>query len=684
MRPAIFPEGGTVMPLLFAATIFLSSFLLFLVQPMIAKQILPWFGGAASVWTTCLLFFQALLLAGYAYAHASLRLTRPRTQAIVHVVLLTGAAAVLPIIVGTAWKPTGEEQPVARILLLLAATIGLPYFMLSTTGPLVQVWYANTLKRIPYRLFSLSNIGSLLGLVLYPVAIEPWVATRTQAIGWSAAFAAFVILCAFSAASGSRAPRSRPDMGPEAVAVEEGRAPRSRDHLRWIALAGLASFMLLAVSNHITQNIASIPFLWIPPLALYLLSFIFCFDHDGWYRPRVVLALLIVALPGMGWLLDSLDLKLAVPTYLAGLFLVCMYCHGEIARQRPAARYLTGYYLMISLGGVLGGLLVAVVAPLLLSGYFELGFGLAACAMLVLVRRSAADRWAKVIFVPVLLFAFFCIYRQWEDYSKDALVTVRDFYGALRVFSEPSNGGELVTLRHGRIMHGAQWVEPPEQRRMPVTYYGPGTGLGVVLSALHPGTARRLGMVGLGAGTLAAYGKAGDVVRFYEINPQVVNIARTRFHYLGDSRAQVEIALGDARLSLEREPPQRFDVLAIDAFSGDAIPTHLLSAEAMDVYVRHLRPDGAILFHVTNRYLHLAPVVAKIAVSRGLLVGLIEYEPTDEEEALYHSSADWVVVTRNAALLSDPAVAGVLKPIETSDTTPLWTDDFNNLVRVLK
>src|SRR3990170_1845332 len=483
------------MPLLFAATIFLSSFLLFLVQPMIAKQILPWFGGATSVWTTCLLFFQALLLAGYAYAHASLRLSRPRTRAILHVVLLVGSAAMLPIIVGANWKPTGAEEPVARILLLLAATIGLPYFMLSTTGPLVQVWYATTLKRIPYRLFSLSNIGSLLALVLYPVGLEPWVATRTQALGWSAAYAAFVLLCAVAAVFGSR------------------------DYLRWMMLAGLASFMLLAVSNHITQNIASIPFLWIPPLALYLLPFILCFDHDGWYRPRVVLVLLTVALPGMGWLLDSLDLKVAIPVYLAGLFLVCMYCHGEIARQRPAARYLTGFYLTISLGGVLGGLLVAVVAPLVLSGYFELGFGLAACAMLVLVRRSAADRWAKVVFVPVLAFAFFCIYRQSEDYGKDALVTARDFYGALRVFSEPRDGGELVTLRHGPILHGAQWVEPPEQRRMPVTYYGPGTGLGVVLSALHPAAARRLGMVGLGAGTLAAYGEDGDVVRFYEINP---------------------------------------------------------------------------------------------------------------------------------------------------------------------
>ena len=247
------------MPLLFAATIFLSSFLLFLVQPLIAKQILPWFGGAASVWTTCLLFFQALLLAGYAYAHASLRVLRPRARATLHVLLLVAGAALLPVIVGSSWKPTGDEEPVARILLLLGATSGLPYFMLSSTGPLVQVWYFSTLQRIPYRLFSLSNIGSLLALVLYPVAIEPWVSTRAQAIGWSVAFAAFVLLCAISAVLGQRAPRPR---GIDAAPVDEGRAPRGRDYVRWMVLAGLASFMLLAVSNHITQNVASIPFLW--------------------------------------------------------------------------------------------------------------------------------------------------------------------------------------------------------------------------------------------------------------------------------------------------------------------------------------------------------------------------------------------------------------------------------------
>jgi spermidine synthase len=452
-----------------------------------------------------------------------------------------------------------------------------------------------------------------------------------------------------------------------------------------MVLAGLASFMLLAVSNHITQNIASIPFLWVPPLALYLLSFILCFDHDGWYWPRSYQLLLVAAIAGMAWLLDSLDLKLAIPVYLAGLFVVCMFCHGEIARQRPAGDYLTAFYLMISLGGVAGGLLVAVVAPLLLYGYFELAIGLAGCALVALVRRSTGEKWWKLVFVPALAFAVYSGYKQIEEYREGALVIERDFYGALRVYSQVRQGRELVTLRHGRILHGAEWVEPPGNRMTPVTYYGAASGLGVTLAALHPESARRLGMVGLGAGTLAAYGKAGDVVKFYEINPSVVEIARTRFHYVGETPARVEIAVADARLSLEREPPQRFDLLAIDAFSGDAIPTHLLSAEALDLYLRHVKPDGAILFHVTNRYLNLPPVVARLAASRGLRAVLISHEPTvEEEDELYLSSTDWVVVTRNAALLAQPEFAKVAREIEVPESTPLWTDDFNNLARVLK
>jgi len=667
--------------ILFAATIFLSSFLLFLIQPLVAKQILPWFGGAAAVWTTCLLFFQSLLLGGYLYAHAATRHLGPRKHAILHTCLLAASLAALPAVVDPSWKPTGAEQPVWRILALLGASIGLPYFMLSSTGPLVQVWYARALQRSPYRLFALSNVGSLVALLAYPVAVEPWFATRLQAYAWSAGAALFVVLSIASAFAGSAAPRPRSSERP---ADDGAPAPRPRDYAVWMFLAALASFMLLAVSNHIIQNIASIPFLWIAPLALYLASFILCFEGDGWYRRGPCLALLAVGLVVMAWFLDSLELKVAIPIYLAGLFLICMFCHGEVAAGRPDVRHLTGFYLAVSLGGVLGALLVAVVAPLVLTGYFELGLGLAACAAFALVRGDRLVWWTRLAFAPVLFAVVVLVAQQIQSYGENATLAVRDFYGALRVVRSSVGEATVHELRHGRILHGAQFVEPPEKRAMPLTYYSPGTGLGVVLNALRPEAKRRIGMVGLGAGTLAAYGKAGDVIRFYEIDPLVVRIAKTEFHYLGDTPARTEIALGDARLSLEREPSQQFDLLAVDAFSGDAIPVHLLTAEAIDLYLRHLRPDGVLLFHVTNRYLELAPVLARIAQAKGLKAALISYEPTDEDEELQYASSDWAVISRDGAVFDLPEVAAVAEPLKVREGTPLWTDDFNNLLRVLR
>ena len=667
--------------ILFAVTIFLSSFLLFLIQPLVAKQILPWFGGAAAVWTTCLLFFQALLLGGYLYAHAATRYLGPRTHAILHACLLAASLAALPAVVDPSWKPTGTEEPVWRILALLVASIGLPYFMLSSTGPLVQVWYARALQRSPYRLFALSNVGSLVALLAYPVAVEPWFPTRLQAYAWSAGAALFVVLSIASAFVGSAAPRPRSS---GTAQDDDAPAPRPRDYTAWTLLAALASFMLLAVSNHIVQNIASIPFLWIAPLALYLASFILCFEGDSWYRRGPYLALLAAGLVVMAWFLDSLDLKLAIPVYLAGLVLVCMFCHGEVAAGRPGVRHLTGFYLAVSLGGVLGAVLVAVVAPLVLTGHFELGLGLAACAIFALVRGNRLVWWTRFAFAPVLVAVVVLVAQQIHAYGENVTFAVRDFYGAFRVIRSSVGEATVQELRHGRILHGAQFVEPPEKRAMPLTYYSPATGLGVVLNALRPGAPRRIGMVGLGAGTLAAYGKAGDVIRFYEIDPLVVRIAKTEFHYLGDTPARVEIALGDARLSLEREPSQQFDVLAVDAFSGDAIPVHLLSSEAIDLYLRHLRPDGVLLFHVTNRYLDLAPLLARIAEAKGLKAGLISYEPTDEEEALQYASSDWAVLSRDRAVFELPEVAAVAKPLKAREGTPLWTDDFNNLLRVLR
>lgn len=343
------------MPILYACTVFLSAFLLFLVQPVIAKQILPWFGGSASVWTTCLVFFQALLLGGYAYSHWSARRLRPERQTSVHVVLLVLSCLFLPIVASPDWKPLGGEDPGLRILLLLGATVGLPYLMLSTTGPLIQVWYARNLSRVPYRLFALSNLGSLIGLLAYPFAIEPWISTRVQSMAWSIGYVGFTALCALSAwfsrhaepVKGAYAPT---DTAPhsDATFAEAAKPPTAGTRLMWLALSATGSMLLLAVSNHICQNIASIPFLWIVPLSLYLLTFVLVFDTSGWYRRWIFLALAGVSITLMGATLGSLDLKLVIPLHLGGLFVLCMFCHGELSLARPAPHYLTAYFLSIS------------------------------------------------------------------------------------------------------------------------------------------------------------------------------------------------------------------------------------------------------------------------------------------------------------------------------------------------
>ena len=669
------------MTYLYAATIFLSSFLLFMVQPLIAKQILPWFGGAAAVWTTCLLFFQGLLLAGYAYAHLVVRHLSPRAQAMLHAALLVASLVSLPIIASPDWKPVGGGTPLLQIIGLLLFTVGLPYFMLSTTGPLVQAWFARSLGRVPYRLFALSNLGSLIALLAYPFAVEPWISTRTQALGWSIGFASFVLLCAACA----MASRNTSDAGHAAAAeAPNSPAPRWAARLMWLALAGAGSAMLLAISNHITQNVASVPFLWIVPLSLYLLSFVLCFDSNGWYRPRINHVLLAAAMVGMAWLLDSLDLKLAIPVYLGGLLLVCMFCHGELARSKPDAAHLTEFFLMISAGGVLGGLLVAVLAPMLLPGLFELGIGLVIVGVLALLRTWREPIWIASLFGAGVLFSSFCVWRQIDDYGDNTLRATRDFYGALRVLALQGEDGSYRSLRHGSIMHGAQWITPPERSSLPITYYGPRTGLALAIQALPEDSPRKLGMIGLGSGTLAAWGRRGDIVKFYEISPKMVDIARNQFRYLSDSAAQIEIVVGDARLSLESESPQQFDVLAVDAFSGDAIPIHLLTPEAMDVYLRHLKPGGALLFHVTNRFLDLPPVVRALADARGLVTGLVSHSETDEEDRLHYASTDWMIVTANPALLETPAIKRVIQSVAARPDLRSWSDDFNNLYRILK
>ena len=679
--------GRAGIQLLFAGTIFSSAFLLFLVQPLIAKQILPWFGGSAAVWSICMVFFQVVLLAGYAYSDWITRHLRVRAQAALHVGLLLASLTFLPLVVGAAWKPTGAEDPTWLILGLLFATIGLPYFLLSTTGPLVQSWVARTPWGAQvYRYFSLSNLASLLSLLCYPVLIEPRSSLLQQALGWSWGYGVFVVLCAGTTLLVARRwPEAAPSPAApsQAAAADSDQPPRWTDGVLWLVLPALASWLLLAVTNHITQNVAAVPFLWILPLSLYLFTFVLCFESDRWYRRGVFLPLaagvLLLCAFGLQHHIGS-NVRTGLPIYVGGLFVLCMFLHGETARLRPAPRYLTRFYLMLSLGGAMGGATVGLVAPHVLPAYYELGIGLmltALAAAAVLRRRT----WLRVSSVALAACcAFFLIVQIGSDRS-DARHLLRNFYGALITFdvrrTDPADNVRL--LSHGSIKHGEQFLAP-SRRSEPTTYYGATSGVGRAMAAAPAGP-RRVGLIGLGAGTLASYGRSGDVYRIYEINPQVFELADSEFTFLRDSHARIERVLGDARLALEREPPQGFDLLAVDAFSGDAVPVHLLTAEAMDVYLRHMKPDGIVAFHVTNRFLGLAPVVARIAQVKGLHAVLVS---DDAEASKWLNPTDWVLVARDPAVLAREPLRAVASTIATPEDARPWTDDFNNLLGVLK
>ena len=669
--------------ILYALTIFASAFLLFLVQPIMAKQILPWFGGSAAVWTTCLVFFQFLLLFGYAYSDWTTRRMKATHQVGLHVALLLLSLASLPIIASAAWKPAGDEEPAWRILGLLTATIGLPYFLLSTTGPLVQAWFTRSFPAgTVYRLFALSNLASLLALVSYPFVLEPWVSTLRQSVGWSIAYGVFVLLCAGAAVYSLRTHSTGSPAAATIAALNEGPRPMPREFALWLLLSAMGSFMLLAVTNHITHDVASVPFLWILPLTIYLLTFILCFEGRGWYRRQVFLGPLIIVAAAMAWALHAdrsiHDIKEAVALFSAGLFLCCMFFHGELADMKPAPRYLTSFYLMVSLGGALGGFFVGFVAPRLFPTYYEFGIGLVITLLLAaaLVRRMP-------FFVPLLVicaagFTAYHVYAYVESLSRNARVMTRNFYGTLRVRDVGTDADSVRRLMHGVIMHGEQYLSE-KRRAEPTTYYGRSSGIGRAIARLSA-SPLRVAVVGLGTGTLAAYGRAGDVYRFYEINPQVIGIARTQFTYLSDSRATIETVLGDARLNMEREPAQQYDLIAIDAFSSDSIPVHLITREAMAVYLKHLKPDGILAFHVTNRFLRLAPVVKMIADEYKLRSVLV----VDEAEESDLAKTDWVLLARNPALLGLQEITSAATEIETIPGLGVWTDDYNNLFRILK
>jgi hypothetical protein len=666
--------------LLYAITTLVSAFLLFQIEPIIAKMILPWFGGSANVWTTCLLFFQIVLLLGYLYAHTVIRYLRPKVGVALHIGLLVVSLLALPVIPGAAWKPIGTEDPAIRILGLLAVTVGVPYFLLSTTGPLVQAWYARRYHgAIPYRLYALSNAGSMFALLSYPVLVEPAFATRLQAMGWSVGYAAFIALCGVAAFS------ARHDEGkkPFEEANIAGPAPDWKLRLWWILLPACASVLLLSFTNFLSQDVAAIPFLWVMPLSLYLFSFILCFDKEGWYRRSTFLKFLVIALAttafGIRGREDGLSVKGAIPLFCANLFICCMVCHGELVKLKPHPRYLTSFYLMISAGGALGGVFVGLLAPNLFPGFFELQIGLAATAVLVALRfREHSRKWTMV---AVATFGF-VVYLgvQAQQSTKGARAMVRNFYGGLKVIDKGGPAGAIRVELHGTINHGQQYLDQ-QRRDQPISYFSPNSGVGRLLREAWNRGPNRVGVIGLGAGTLAAYGRRGDYYRFYEINPQVIELARSQFTFLADSKAQVTTVLGDGRLSLAREPAQQFDVLIADAFSGDSVPVHLMTREAFELYFRHLKPTGVLAVHVTNKYLVLAPVVHRIVAAMGKCAGVIE-DPGNRATGVFPST--WVLVSGQGDVFQQPLIQGSANPVENRPRARMWTDDYSNLFQILR
>jgi spermidine synthase len=782
--------------LVYALAIFSGAFLLFQVQPMMGKYILPWFGGGPGVWTTCMLFFQVVLVGGYGYAHFLTRHFQPRTQGMTHLVLVCAALLLLPVTPNESWKPMGDGNPTLQILALLLTCLGLPYLILSATGPLMQQWFSQTHpQQSPYRLYALSNVGSLLALISYPLFFETHFTRKSQMLLWGWGLVGYALCCGFCAlklwrdaatvksANNTPVPEKKTPAGKQVVTPNPNPPIAAMDRVLWLLLPACASGLLLATTNKACQDVAVIPFLWVIPLALYLLSFIICFDNPRWYARYPFSLALIAGLGGIAWTIYSgynWPIWRQVTMYFAGFFACAMVCHGELYRLRPDPRQLTGFYLMISIGGALGGIMVAVIAPLVFTGYFELHFGLLLCALLFLVvcRRdrnpaelpqwqrmawtfpfvvlAALDQvvawfqpgnqtgsgaffsplrmglWAgafvlivftirsrtknkKVQSAPTLL-KLVCLpwlvkkesvslplwrnaattgiaigtlllgttlWLQREKFADKTLVNTRNFYGVLRVMDHTTTNSDehVLWLRHGHITHGCQ-LSGLVNKQNPTLYFSRKSGVGLAMQAVSSPN-RRIGIVGLGAGTLAAYGQPGDSLRFYEINPEMCRLASSPFSFLADCQGQTELVLGDARISLEREPAQQFDLLVLDAFSSDAIPVHLLTLEAFELYGRHVKTNGVIAVHISNNCLNLEPVLANVAQWFDFQMVVVDHTP--EPDQWWNSRSIWVVLSRNSEVFHTegfikagrPALAGSAK-------VPLWTDDFSSLYQILK
>jgi spermidine synthase len=664
---------------LIGATVFLAALLLFLVEPMAARELLPVFGGSAAVWITCLVFFQGALLCGYLYADFVAR-RGGRAWIAVHVLLLL-VAVMSAWVWALGWLGSGwaASSPVVGIFARLTLWIGVPFLLLAATSPLLQAWVAR-LGRVPYRLFGLSNLASLLALLAYPTVVEPYLTLQTQRLLWSAGVTVFALL------AGIVAWRTHEEPVASSTITGDGAASRRRTKLLWFLLPMVSAMQLSAVTEHLTVNVAAIPLLWILPLSVYLATFVVAFEFGRSLPRHDLLGLLVVLLVGLGSFVSHPDMGLRGVAVGIGLFLLellvaCMFCHSELYGLRPQrADEVTRFYLTIAAGGAAGAFLVGIVAPLVFHADYDLSITFAFTGLLVLAICWGEGTKQRLLWgVASLLLLFFLSSLRFAP-GRRVLYSTRNFYGALRVTDTlTAKGDELRTLMHGTVTHGTQMFTP-ELQRVPTTYYGRDSGLGLALRLCCGDRARRIGVVGLGAGTLAAYGRPGDQMRFYEINPAVRPIAQNLFAYLRDSAATISIAEGDARASLAAEPAQGFDVLAIDAFSGDAIPLHLLTVQALAIYRKHLAPGGVLAFHVSNRYVDLVPELAELANSAGMEAREVMNEE-DEPDGKWVST--WVLLTTNDDLLRAREMAKAHMPARRAGVRA-WTDDYSSLLPLIR
>ena len=720
--------------LLFAGIIFLAAFLLFLVEPMAARQLLPFLGGSAAVWITCLVFFQTALLCAYLYAHWLTR--HPRWR--LHLVVLAAALILAAFwAAGSIDLSNGAQHPVSTIFLALGLWTGLPFLALGATSPLLQVWWSRLERTaIPYRLFALSNLASLLALAAYPTIVEPHLTLHAQRIAWCCGFAVFALLAgALSvrtrvsqglkpqpldgfdgpakavpllqsslrlgpSASAEGVPLRNRNIetsarrGPAASASDSVQPAAPRSHkLLWLLLPMGASMQLCAVTGYITANIAPIPLLWILPLGVYLVTIILAFEFPRLLPRGIIVRLLVVMLGGLAYMLAQVDhsvssVSVGISFFLAELLVAGLFCHVETCALRPQrASESTVFYLLFAAGGALGSILVGIAFPLLFDFNLDLALTFCVTAFLALAAMWRAGWMQRLLWSAVSVLLFVLVFWIHQVYQRDTTVAVRNFYAALRVkqnFGFP--GAILRTLTNGTIQHGTQIFGTEAQRKTPTTYYAEDSGVGLALRFCCQGAdgsvrSRSIGVIGLGAGTLAAYGRPGDRIRFYEINPAVIPIARNVFTYIRESGAQVDIVEGDARTSLARESPQHFDVLVVDAFSGDAIPLHLLTTQAVDLYRRHLAPGGILAFHISNQHVDLEPAIALLAQSAGMTARRVVTLANDDRGEF---AASWVLLTTNSNFFTQPGLAAAARPPVYRPGLRLWTDDYSSLLPLLR